>query len=80
MRFVETPVFTREMQALLQDDLYRSLQLALMFRPEAGALIPGGAGLRKIRWGLAGKGKRCQEDLSPAQLRELRKIVKENFK
>ena len=105
MRFVETPVFTREVEALLTDDVYFSLQLALAFRPEAGALIPGGAGLRKIRWNLAGKGKRGgvrviyywqkseeviymllvypksrQEDLTPAQLKELRKLVKENFK
>lgn len=58
MRFVETPVFTRELQTLLPDDVYSSLQLALMFRPEAGAVIPGGAGLRKIRWSLPGKGKR----------------------
>lgn len=58
MLFVETPVFTRELQTLLPDDVYSSLQLALMFRPEAGAVIPGGAGLRKIRWSLPGKGKR----------------------
>ncbi|HEY2986927.1 MAG TPA: type II toxin-antitoxin system RelE/ParE family toxin [Candidatus Binatia bacterium] len=58
MRFVETPVFTRELQTLLPDDVYGSLQLALMFRPEAGAIIPGGAGLRKIRWSFPGKGKR----------------------
>jgi mRNA-degrading endonuclease RelE of RelBE toxin-antitoxin system len=58
MRFVETRVFTRELQTLLPDDVYSSLQLALMFRPEAGAVIPGGAGLRKIRWSLPGKGKR----------------------
>jgi hypothetical protein len=105
MRFVETPVFTREVEALLTDDVYCSLQLALTFRPEAGALISGGAGLRKIRWSVPGKGKRGgvrviyywqkseeviymllvypksrQENLTPAQLRDLRKLVKENFK
>jgi hypothetical protein len=58
MLFVETPVFTRELQTLLPDDVYSSLQLALMFRPEAGAVISGGAGVRKIRWSLPGKGKR----------------------
>ena len=58
MRFIETPMFTREISAFLTDEEYRSLQLALLFRPEQGALIPGGGGLRKLRWGFHGKGKR----------------------
>jgi hypothetical protein len=58
MRFVETAVFTRALLNLLSDDEYRSLQLALMLRPDAGDLIPGSGGLRKIRWSLSGKGKR----------------------
>lgn len=34
------------------------LQLALMMmRPEAGALISGSGGLRKLRWSVPGKGK-----------------------
>jgi mRNA-degrading endonuclease RelE of RelBE toxin-antitoxin system len=58
MRFVETPAFTRALLSLLSDDEYRALQLALMLRPDAGDLIPGSGGLRKLRWGLQGKGKR----------------------
>lgn len=58
MIFVETPVFTKEAQALLQDDEYRALQSALLLRPEQGAVIPGSRGLRKLRWSLSGKGKR----------------------
>lgn len=27
-------------------------------RPEAGAIVPGSGGVRKLRWGLAGRGKR----------------------
>jgi mRNA-degrading endonuclease RelE of RelBE toxin-antitoxin system len=57
-RFVETPVFSRRLQGLLSDDDYRALQLALVFRPEQGVLIPGTGGLRKLRWSLRGKGKR----------------------
>jgi len=58
MRFVETPVFTREILRLLRDDDYRSLQFALLFRPDAGAIISGSGGLRKLRWSLPGRGKR----------------------
>ncbi len=58
MRFVETPIFTNEVRRLLADDEYRALQLALLFRPEQGAVIPGSGGLRKIRWGARGTGKR----------------------
>jgi len=58
MRFVETPIFTEEVQNLLGEEEYRALQLALLFRPEQGALIKGSGGIRKIRWGAKGKGKR----------------------
>jgi hypothetical protein len=58
MRFVETPIFTVEVQKLLGEEEYRALQLALLFRPEQGALIKGSGGIRKIRWGAKGKGKR----------------------
>lgn len=58
MRFVETPIFTRAAEELLDDDAYHSLQLALLLRPQAGSAIPGGGGLRKIRWSAQGRGKR----------------------
>jgi mRNA-degrading endonuclease RelE of RelBE toxin-antitoxin system len=58
MRFVETPIFTKRLKALLPDDDYRALQVALMLRPEQGPLIKGGGGLRKVRWAPHGKGKR----------------------
>jgi len=58
MRFIETPIFTKEVRDLLEDDQYRALQLALIFRPEQGAIIPGSGGLRKLRWGGKGRGKR----------------------
>ena len=58
MRFVETSVFTRQVTRLLSDDRYRSLQLALLLRPEQGSLVRGTGGLRKLRWNVAGTGKR----------------------
>ncbi len=58
MQFIETPVFTADVEAFLPDDDYRLLQLALAMRPDAGAVIPGGGGLRKLRWKRPGGGKR----------------------
>ena len=36
MRFIETPVFTRAIRALLDDEAYRLLQLALLRHRSAG--------------------------------------------
>ena len=58
VHFVETPVFTRLVAAALGPEEYRALQLALLLRPEAGAVIAGTHGLRKLRWAPAGRGKR----------------------
>lgn len=58
MLFIETSIFTKEIQRLLSDEYYRMLQNALMLRPGAGSLISGSGGLRKIRWGIPGSGKR----------------------
>ena len=58
MVFIETSVFTNAIKRLLPDEQYRRLQTALMLRPDAGDLIQGGGGLRKIRWSFEGKGKR----------------------
>ncbi len=56
--FIETKLFTRLVQEYLSDDEYSKLQQALLSEPEAGAIIPGSGGVRKLRWGLAGRGKR----------------------
>ena len=58
MRFIETAVFTRTIVAQLDDEEYHALQLALVHRPERGAVIRGSGGLRKIRWSRSGQGKR----------------------
>ena len=56
--FVETKLFTRLVQEYLSDDEYSKLQQVLLSDPEAGAVIPGSGGVRKLRWGVAGRGKR----------------------
>jgi mRNA-degrading endonuclease RelE of RelBE toxin-antitoxin system len=58
MEFEELPTFTRQMMALMDDDEFAQLQAALGSRPEAGKVIPHGAGLRKLRWAGRGRGKR----------------------
>ena len=58
MRFLETPIFTARLRGRLEEDQYRALQVALLLRPEQGPLIPGSGGLRKLRWGTVGRGKR----------------------
>src|SRR5215208_4661598 len=104
MLIVETSVFTRRVQALLQDDEYRLLQLHLAGQPDAGAVIKGAGGLRKVRWSVGARGKRGgvrviyywskpldrilmlmiypkseRDDLTPDQLRILRKVVEAEY-
>ena len=47
--FVETKLFSRLVEEYLSDDSYRQLQAALASDPEAGPLIHGSGGLRKLR-------------------------------
>jgi hypothetical protein len=60
VEFIEAPVFTQLLGRYLADDEYRRLQLYLALDPEAGDIIPGTAGCRKMRWAnrRRGKGKR----------------------
>ncbi len=58
MEIIETPVFTKKIKDVLPDDEYSKLQWALVINPEAGAVIPGSRGLRKLRWVIPGRGKR----------------------
>jgi len=59
MMIIETSIFTRQVLALLDDDEYRRLQTVLVVHPEVGVIIPGSGGLRKLRWGAKGRGKRA---------------------
>ena len=56
--FVETKLFTRLVQQYLSDEEYSRLQQELATNPEAGSMVPGSGGIRKLRWGVAGRGKR----------------------
>lgn len=58
--FVELPVFAKYRPEYLDDEGFRDLQNSLMANPEAGDVIEGTGGLRKIRQPdpRRGKGKR----------------------
>jgi hypothetical protein len=56
--FVETQLFTRLVQEYLSDGEYAQLQQMLMVDPRIGDVIPGSGGVRKMRWRIAGRGKR----------------------
>lgn len=55
---IETPIFTRLVKTMMNDELYRELQESLVNNPDSGDLIKGNGGLRKLRWKLIGQGKR----------------------
>ncbi len=58
MIFIEDDGFQRRCKGLLNDDELSPLMEWLAVRPDAGKVIPGGGGLRKLRWAAKGHGKR----------------------
>jgi len=89
------PAFERLRERYLDDRAYAALQSLLLLSPEAGDVIEGTGGLRKLRFGDAkrGKGKRSglrviftlynkdeADDLTPKQRTALREFVKTELK
>ena len=58
MIFIETSKFSSLVDEHLSDDEYSALQWLLLAQPDAGAIVSGSGGVRKLRWGLQGRGKR----------------------
>src|SRR5580698_8884119 len=58
MTVVETARFLKDARALLSDIERAELVAFIAANPEAGEVIPETGGVRKVRWALAGKGKR----------------------
>ncbi len=56
--FIESSIFERVLPAYLNDDEYSELQQYLIQHPEAGEVVSGSGGLRKLRWARPGGGKR----------------------
>jgi hypothetical protein len=57
LTFCETTRFSKRLAKRLADDDYAKLQLYLAENPDAGALVEGGGGIRKVRFALPGRGK-----------------------
>jgi hypothetical protein len=55
---VETPEFLSAIRKLMTDEERSLLVDYLSYNPTAGDLISGTSGVRKLRWGLEGRGKR----------------------
>jgi len=58
VEFIETPIFSRVIYDLVDEDRYSDLQSDLIENPDIGDVIPGSSGIRKIRWSAIGRGKR----------------------
>ena len=58
MVFVELSPFVAFRREYWTDEDLRALQIFLLVSPDAGDVIRGGSGLRKLRWSAQGKGKR----------------------
>ncbi len=56
--FIESSIFERILPIYLDDDEYSEFQQFLVQNPEAGELVPGSGGVRKVRWARPGMGKR----------------------
>ena len=58
MVFIELTPFVAFRTEHWSDDDLRKLQNFLLVTPDAGDVMPGGSGLRKLRWTAKGRGKR----------------------
>ena len=57
MIFIETRAFTKLRLDYLSDEDYRVLQTYLMQKSDAGDIVKGSGGVRKVRWAADGKEK-----------------------
>ena len=58
MTVVETARFVKDVKSMMSDSEREELVVFLGANPAAGEIIPETGGVRKLRWALAGRGKR----------------------
>ena len=57
VEFIEATAFTKHVYDYLSEEEYLGLQSFLLQNPEAGKIVRGSGGVRKVRQAMAGKGK-----------------------
>ena len=57
MEFIEASAFTKYLYDYLSEEEYAGLQSFLLQYPEAGKVVRGSGGVRKVRWAMSGRGK-----------------------
>jgi hypothetical protein len=55
--FIESTLFTKMVHDYLSDEDYAAFQQFLLEHPDAGDVVRGSGGVRKVRWARAGVGK-----------------------
>jgi len=55
--FIESSLFTKMVYDYLSEEDYVAFQQFLLEHPEAGDVVRGSGGVRKVRWARAGTGK-----------------------
>lgn len=75
----ETSLFVKQAAALFTDDERKDLIDFLATHPQAGDEIPGAGGVRKLRFGAKGKGKRAAHALSMTGTATMRPYMRFSF-
>ena len=57
VEFIEATAFSKYVYDYLSEDESLGLESFLLQYPEAGRIVPGSGGVRKVRWAMSGKGK-----------------------
>ena len=55
--FIETPIFAKYREEYMPDDIFQEFEEYLSNNPEAGDIVVGTGGCRKIRWQRENTGK-----------------------
>ncbi len=54
----ETPIFSKQAAQYWSPDEHAAFVTFIAHNPDAGEVVPHSGGVRKIRWGIRGRGKR----------------------
>lgn len=57
LTFIYTPEFEHQAAGIFTDDELRQVELMLLNNPQAGVVVPGTGGVKKLRGAMSGRGK-----------------------